>query len=288
MGTTPPTFPVSKASFYSNTYTFDPLYASDTISQSANIAGGLNAAGTVLPRGTVLCGPLQNIAVTTATLLTTVVTGATARFILAADIDTSAGQVTGLVYSQGKFLDTAMTFTSQGAALDVAQLWDFGIYVLTVEQRSGMLVPMMKLPATGGPLPQSLSAKDAKAATEEEVKAIQAAAQASRPQSFAAPPPRGVQPAWASAAFGEPKPTAAQQAEEKAAEQADELAQKQTQEFDKLKADQSKAMSDLAQKQEKEREQLDKQSADAISKAQQQQNADAKPPAKSPVVPGTH
>ena len=91
---TPPTFPISTASFLSNTYTFDPLYASDTISQSANIAGGLG----VLKRGTVLCGPTYGTPVTTATILTTVVTGATARVILAQDIDTTAGQVTGVVY----------------------------------------------------------------------------------------------------------------------------------------------------------------------------------------------
>jgi hypothetical protein len=282
-----PTFPISKASFISNTYTFDPLYAYDTISQSANIAGGLNAVGSVLPRGTVLCGPLQNVAVTQATLLTTVVTGATARFILAQDIDTSGGQVTGVVYSQGRFLDTAMTFTSQGAALDVAQLWDFGIYVLTVQQRSGLLVPMMKLPATGGPLPQALPAKDAKQATDDEVKAIQAAMHAFQPGSFVppAPPPRGAQPAWAQAAFGEPKPTPTQQAEEKAAEQIDELVAKQTEELNKLKSEYSKQLGDLAQKQEKERDKLAKDSAAAIANAQQPTASDKTP--KSP-APGAH
>jgi hypothetical protein len=288
MGAAPPTFPVSTASFYANTYTFDPLYAYDTISQSANIAGGLNAAGSVLKRGTVLCGPLQNVPVTQSTLLTTVVTGATARFILAQDIDTSGGQVTGVVYSQGRFLDTAMTFTSQGAALDVAQLWDFGIYVLTVMQRSGLVVPMMKLPATGGPLPQVLSAKDAKQATEEQVKAIQAAIHAFRPEGFAPPappPPRGAQPAWAVAAFGESKPTPAQQAEEKAAEQIDELVAKQTEELDKLRAEQAKQMGDLAEKQAKERDKLAKQAAEAISKAEPAQ-PDKNP--KTPMVPGTH
>jgi hypothetical protein len=286
-----PTFPISKASFISNTYTFDPLYAYDTISQSANIAGGLNAVGSVLPRGTVLCGPLQNVAVTQATLLTTVVTGATARFILAQDIDTSGGQVTGVVYSQGRFLDTAMTFTSQGAALDVAQLWDFGIYVLTVQQRSGLLVPMMKLPATGGPLPQALPAKDAKQATDDEVKAIQAAMHAFQPGSFvppAPPPPRGAQPAWAQAAFGTSKPTPVEQAEENAAEQIDELVAKQTEELNKLRAEQSQQMSDLAQKQDAERQQLAQQAAQSISAAQQQEIAADPKPAKNPVISGTH
>lgn len=266
MGTTPSTFPVSTASFYSNTYTFDPLYASDTISQSANIAGGLG----VLKRGTVLFGPAAPAPITNATLLTTVPTGASARVILAQDIDTTGGQVTGLVYTQGKFLDTAMTFSSNGAASDCAALWDYGVYVLTVLQRSGTLVPMMKLPATGGPLPQSLSTKDAKQATEEQVKAILAAIHAYRPEGVvvvAAKPPAG-EPAWAIAAFGERKPTALEQAEEKAAEKADELVVKQTEELDKLRAEFGKSLSQLAEKQEKEREQLAKQNADAIAHAQ--------------------
>jgi hypothetical protein len=84
-----------------------------------------------------------------------------ARCILAADIDTTGGQATGIVYTQGKFLDTAMTFSAAGAASDVANLWDFGVYVLTVEQRSGLLVPMTGLPATGGPLPQTIATTDA-------------------------------------------------------------------------------------------------------------------------------
>jgi len=168
---TPPTFPISKATFLSNTYTFDPLYAADTVAQSANIAGALG----VLTRGTVLFGPISPNPITATTLLTTVPTGATARVILAQDIDTTAGQVTGVVYTQGKFLDTAMTFSSQGAAADVAELWDWGIYVMTVEQRSGILVPMMKLPTTGGPLPQSLSGQDAVKAMAEEVASIKMA-----------------------------------------------------------------------------------------------------------------
>src|SRR5215831_5295160 len=131
---------ISTAGFFSDTFNFDPLYAYDTISQSANIAGGLG----VLKRGTVLFGPIPPAPITNATLLTTVATGASARVILAQDIDTTGGQVTGLVYTQGKFLDTAMTFSSLGAASDAYTLWDQGIYVLTVEQRSGILVPMMK------------------------------------------------------------------------------------------------------------------------------------------------
>jgi hypothetical protein len=155
MGTTPSTRPISTATFTANTFTFDPLLAGECISQSALIGGAA-----ALTRGTVLFGPAVGTPITGTTVLTPVFsTGEVARCILAADIDVTAGNLTGLVYTQGKFLDTAMIFTSQGAALDVAQLWDTGIYVLTVEQRSGLLVPMTGLPATGGPLPQVVEEK---------------------------------------------------------------------------------------------------------------------------------
>lgn len=264
----PPTRPISTAQFWSNTYTFDPLYADAVISQSANIAGGLNAAGTVLARGTVLFGPASPAPITTATLLTTVPTGASARCILAADIDTSGGQVTGLVYTQGKFLDTAMTFSSQGAAADCASLWDYGIYVLTVEGRSGLLIPMMKLPTTGGPIPNAFSPKDAKQATEEQVKAIQAAVQNFRPE-IVPPPPRGAQPAWATAAFGEAKPTPAEQEQEKLAEEAGDLAAKQKKALTDLEAKQSKELADLYEQQQKERAQFVKRAQEAEQRAQE-------------------
>lgn len=249
----PPTRPISTAMFWSNLYTFDPLYASETISQSANIAGGLNAAGTPLPRGTVLYGPALNAPITTTTLLTTATGAGNARCILAVDTDTSGGQVTTLVYTQGKFLDTAMTFTAAGAASDCASLWDYGVYVLTVEGRSGQLIPMMKLPTTGGPIPNTLSAKDAAKTTEEEVKAIKAAIAAFQPAPLTSPPTQR-EPAWAIAAFGESKPTPEQAAQLKTAEEAEELAAKQKKALDDLQAKQAKEMAELAKKQAEERE----------------------------------
>jgi hypothetical protein len=272
---TPPTFPISKASFISNTFTFDPLYASDTISQSANIAGGLNAVGAVLPRGTVLCGPAAGTPVTTATILTTVVTGAFARFILAQDIDTSAGQITGLVYSQGKFLDTAMTFTSQGAALDAAQLWEFGIYVMTVEQRSGLLVPMMKLPTTGGPLPQQLSPKAAAETLKEDAAAIKAASFATPPGEPPAPVGYGPkEPAWAVAAFGPREPTPVEAAKEKTAEEASDLWEKQHQTLTELQAKQNAEIAELLKKHNAERTRIEEAGADAVNQARQAENAE--------------
>ena len=246
----PPTRPISTAMFWSNPYTFDPLLAGECISQSANIAAGLNAAGSPLLRGTVLYGPAGSAPITNATLLTTATGAGKARCILAADIDTSGGQVTGLVYTQGKFLDTAMTFTSAGAASDAASLWDYGVYVLTVEGRSGQLIPMMKLPTTGGPIPNSMTAKDSAEALKEEVKTIKAATARSAPLAY---PPPVHEPAWAIAAFGETKPTPEQQAAEKTAEAADELTEKQQEALTKLEAEQSKAMSDLLKKQADER-----------------------------------
>jgi hypothetical protein len=268
------------ASFYSDTYTYDPLYADATVAQSANIAGGLGA----LKRGTVLFGPLSGTPITVTTLLTTVATGAIQRCILAQDIDTTGGQVTGVVYTQGKFLDTAMTFTSLGAASDCAQLWDFGIYVLTVEQRSGILVPMMKLPTTGGPLPQSLSAKDSIQATKDEVAAIQAAMAAYQPPgTVPTPPPAGIKtPAWALAQFGTPTPTQTQQVEAQVAEKADTLAQEQQQQMDQLNQQYTQQMSALLQKQAQERQQLAQQADAAKTQAQQadaaSQTQTTKPP----------
>jgi hypothetical protein len=160
---------VNVAAFQSDTYNYDPLLASETISQSAKIAPSLG----VLLRGTVLYGPTSGSPLTTATNLTTVATGAFARAILAQDIDTGTGAaVTGLIYTAGSFLDTAMIFGSKGALQDSADLWLFDIHVLTVEQRSGKLVPMISLPATGGPMPQVALPEDEVEMSEEDRKAI--------------------------------------------------------------------------------------------------------------------
>lgn len=147
MATNPSTFPISQASFVSNTFTFDPLLAGECLSQSALISPG---QGT-LKRGQVLCGwdpgTARNLALST--------TG-TACAILAQDIDTGTGApVMGVVYTQGKFLVTALIASGNGLELDAAELWATGMYVMTVEQRSGLLIPWSSFPATPGvPLPQ--------------------------------------------------------------------------------------------------------------------------------------
>jgi|SRR5215831_12725728 len=267
---TPSVNPINVASFRADTYNFDPLVAGETVSQSAKIAASLG----VLKRGTVLFGPLSGVPITTSTNLTTVATGAVQRVILAQDIDTGTGAaVTAIVYTQGKFLDTAMTFSVSGAASDAANLWDFGIYVLTVEQRSGLLVPMISLPATSGPLPQALATKDAAEVLKEQVAAIKAGIDALRPAA-PEPPPARHEPPWAIAAYGERKLTAEEQAHQKAAEDAAELAAKQAKALRDLEAKQAKELADLYQQQQQERAQFVKKSEEALSQAQ------SPPPAK--------
>jgi hypothetical protein len=194
--------PISTAGFRSDPFDYSELYASETVSQSAEIAGGLG----FLKRGTVLFGPLAGTPITGAVALTTAPGALAARCILAADIDTSSGEIMGLVYTQGKFLDTGLIFSSAGAAKDVAQLWTFGIYVLSVMNRAGLLLPMINLPATGGPLPQAaLSPEDAKEAIEREIAAIKAAGPLPQPRGPESMPRYrhhpNQQPAWAEVAF---------------------------------------------------------------------------------------
>ena len=160
MGTQPPSFPASVASFSSATFQFDPLLAGEPLSQSAQLSSGQG----ILKRGQVLCGwavgTARNVALSTAG------TAGTVCAILAQDIDTGAGgPVTGLVYTQGKFLVTGLIASANGLEVDSAELWNVGIYILTVEQRSGKLIPWGSFPATPGvPLPQETLDREGKLA----------------------------------------------------------------------------------------------------------------------------
>jgi hypothetical protein len=250
MGTyVPPTFPKSVASFTSNTFDFDPLVAGETISISAQLSSGQG----VLQRGQVLCGwapgTARNVALST--------TGS-ACAILAQDIDTgTAGAVTALVYVQGKFLVTAMIASGNGMELDSAELWNVGVYVMTVEQRSGLLVPWRSFPATPGvPLPQQLPLAAAKEAIKDGVDAIRAADSARPFQGDTipgTPTAGGLRTAWDVAAFGESEPTPLQKAREDAAAQGSELSEAQRAEMAELTARQAKEAGDLARKQQEER-----------------------------------
>jgi hypothetical protein len=274
---------INTAAFWSNTFNYDPLFASDVISQSAKIAPSLG----VLKRGQVLFGPAAGTPITGATNLTTSTASGSARVVLAQDIDTGTGAaVTGLVYTCGNFLDTALTFTAQGAAIDAAQLWNFDIHVMTVEQRSGILVPMMSLPATGGPLPQALSPAEAKKQTQQEVDAIKAALEAWKPGMPGVPiagmSAASKDPAWAVAAFGARPETKAQQAQDQAAEKADELAAKQQKELEDLLEKQRKELAELGQKQQQETQKALEDAQKQIQQAQAQQT----PPSDNPGNPG--
>jgi hypothetical protein len=280
---TPAYFPQSVAFFRSDGFLYDPLLAGECISQSAKIAASLG----VLKRGTVLYGPAVGTPITAATNLTTATGAGAARAILAQDIDTGTGTaVTGLVYTQGKFMDTGMIFTAAGAASDAANLWDVGIYVLTVLARNGQLIPMVNLPATGGALPQSMPVKEAKKAHDELVESIKAARLASYPEGIPplAPLPGAIEPAYATAEWGETKATPLQKAEEKAAQSAEELNEKQTEELEKLKAEFHEKLGELAGKQAKERDQLAEKSGEAIAHAQQA-NHQTQHPAPPPPAP---
>jgi hypothetical protein len=145
---TPNINPISTASFTSNSFVYDPLYADETVSISAQLSSGQG----VLQRGQVLCG----WAVGTARNVPLSTTGS-ACAILANTTDTgTGGPVTAVVYVQGKFLAPALIASGNGLELDSAELWNVGIYVLTAQQQSGKLVPWSAFPATPGvPMPSA-------------------------------------------------------------------------------------------------------------------------------------
>jgi hypothetical protein len=254
------------ASFSSNTYNFDPLLADECLSKSGKIGPGQG----ILKRGTVLGGVAAGSAPTGVTPF--VYGNSPACCILAQDIDTGTGAaVTGLVYTQGKFLDTGMIFSANGAATDVAQLWNVGIYVLTVEQRSGLLVPLMNLPTTGaGPLPQQLTPEEARKASKDQVEAIRAAIDAALPPGAPFEPdlPRNFQdPAWAVAAFGDREQSKEEAARDKAAESALDLRQKQLKSLSEVEAKHARELADLHHRLHEERAQHAKQTEESIRQA---------------------
>jgi len=268
------TFPSSVASFTSATYNFDPLLADECLSMSAQLSSGQG----VLKRGQVLCGwavgTARNVALSTAG------TPGTVCAILAMDTDTgTGGPVTTVVYTQGKFLVTGLIASANGLEVDSAELWNVGIYVLTVEQRSGLLVPWRNFPATPSvPLPQQLTPEDARKAVKEQADAIRAAIDAGT--ELPAEPPilgRSLDPAWAQVAFGEREPTKEEAAREKASEGAQDLRQKQHKALAELEAKHHKELADLHRKMHEERGQHAKQAEESIRQAKG--NGQAAPPA---------
>ena len=203
--------PIATASFRSDVFNYDPLYASETISRSAQITGF--AANSVAKRGTVLFGAAPGLPDTSYSN-----SGSQARAILAVDVTMPpTGPGNALVYIQGKFLESGMTFSAAGAAADAAMLWQFGVYVLDVMDRTGLMVPLPLDRFVQEEGPARMDDESRKKAIAEEIAKIRAAG----PQ----PPPTGPdgeprkdgngelrrdvpqwrepnqQPAWAQAAF---------------------------------------------------------------------------------------
>jgi hypothetical protein len=280
MGTTPATFPNSVASFRSDTYNFDPLLADECISISAQLSSGQG----ILKRGQVLCGwavgTARNVALSTAGVAGSVCA------ILAQDIDTGSGSaVTGIVYVQGKFLVTGLIASSNGLEIDSAELWNVGMYVLTVQQRSGLLVPWRSFPATPSvPLPQVLSPEDARKANREQVEAIRAAIDANNAQALPDEPPlaRGSQdPAWFTAEFGERDLNKEEAAREKISQSGNDLRLRQHKDLSDLEAKHAKELADLNRKLHDERGQHAKQSDESLKQARQS-NGGSIPPVANP------
>src|SRR5262245_45468992 len=113
------------ASYSQSSYTYDELVAGETVSVSGTVLTGQG----VLLRGTILGKD-----------------GATGKWsraatplagILAHDVNTASGDVTGVIYVQGKFKDNVVILP---AATTLAQaraaLWDTGVYLLDVQEEN--------------------------------------------------------------------------------------------------------------------------------------------------------
>src|SRR5262245_61068684 len=116
------------ASFSSTDFTYDQLVASETVSRSGIMTSG---AG-VVKRGTI-------VGVASATGKYTKTDAASA--IVAEDCDATSADAACVVYVQGKFLATGITWPAAGAhSVHTALLHDLGIYILSAIDESGQLV----------------------------------------------------------------------------------------------------------------------------------------------------
>ena len=161
--------------------------------------------------------------------------------------------------------------------------------MLTVEQRSGLLVPWRSFPATPGvPLPQNLSPAEARKANQEQVDAIRAAIDAGNPDLPPEPPilAKGQDPAWAQVAFGERDPTREEAAREKIAQSGNDLRLRQHKDLSELEAKHAKELGDLHRRLHEERGQHTKQSEDHMKQARQG-NGGTHPQVPPPANPST-
>ena len=112
------------AGFSSTSYTYDELVAGETISVSGVVTTGQG----VLLRGTILGKDGATGKWARATALTP-------GGILAHDVDTTAGDVTSVVYVQGKFKDNVVILPPATTLAQArAALWDSGVYLLDVQE----------------------------------------------------------------------------------------------------------------------------------------------------------
>lgn len=115
--------PDGLASFSSDSFAYDELVAGETVTTSGVILTGQG----VLLRGTILGKD-----------------GATGKWsraaappagILVHDIDTTAGDVTGIVHVQGKYKDNVVILPAGKTMAETrAALWDSGVYLLDVQE----------------------------------------------------------------------------------------------------------------------------------------------------------
>lgn len=116
------------ASFSTAQFDFDQLVASETISRGGTMTSGEGA----VKRGTI-------VGLNTTSGKYTKTDPATG--ILAEDCDATSADAPCVVYVQGKFLVTGVTFPAAGShASHTALLHDLGVYLLSVHNEPGLLV----------------------------------------------------------------------------------------------------------------------------------------------------
>jgi Bacteriophage lambda head decoration protein D len=112
------------ASYSQTSTTYDELVAGETITTSGVILTGQGA----LIRGTIMGKDAATGKWARATALTP-------GGILVHDVDTTAGDVTGIVHVQGKFKDNVVVLPPAMTMADARKaLWDSGVYLLDVQE----------------------------------------------------------------------------------------------------------------------------------------------------------
>jgi hypothetical protein len=111
------------ASYSKDAYTYDELVAGETVSVSGTVLTGQG----VLIRGTILG---KDGATGKWARATTPPAG-----ILVHDVDTSAGDVTGIIHTQGKYKDNVIILPAGKTLAETrTALWDTGVYLLDVQE----------------------------------------------------------------------------------------------------------------------------------------------------------